>query len=413
MKLIVSHPTSNQNNRAVIKGFFNAKILNEFHTSIASFSGDFLDKLSSLGPLNEITRRQFDLELKALTHMSPSTELGRLISSKLGLKNLTKHETGMFSIDSVYRNLDKKVASKLNKLSKQGLNAVYAYEDGAYHSFKKAKQLNLKCLYDLPIGYWRTARKLMATEQAIWPEWATTMTGFQDSEEKLQRKDDELAMADLILVASSFTAKTLTDYQGALSPVKVIPYGYPKPIEVRDYHISNRPLKLLFVGGLSQRKGIANMFAAVDNLGARIQLTVVGHKAVNDCNALNTALLKHEWIPSLPHDQVLKLMQAHDVLLFPSLFEGFGLVITEAMSQGTPVITTYRTAGPDLIEHGRNGWLVEAGSTESLQQCIEELLSNPEKIGKVGKAAKESARLRPWSLYGQELAEAIKEQYSI
>jgi glycosyltransferase involved in cell wall biosynthesis len=413
-KVLVSHPTSNQNNRAAIKGFFDANMLEGFYTTIASFPGDVSDTLSRLGPFSEIARRHFELELKPLTHALPITELGRLISSKLGVKHLTKHEKGAFSIDSVYRNLDKGVAAKLEKLSKQGLDAVYAYEDGAYITFNRAKQFNLKCLYDLPIGYWRTAKRLMALEQEVWPEWAATITGLQDSEAKLRRKDDELAMANLILVASSFTAKTLNDYQGGvLAPVKVIPYGFPNPVENRDYQMGKRPLKLLFVGGLSQRKGIANMFAAVENLGKHVQLTVVGHKAVDDCNALNNALSRHEWIHSLPHSQVLKLMQVHDVLLFPSLFEGFGLVITEAMSQGTPVITTDRTAGPDLIEHGRNGWLVEAGSTESLQQCIEGLLLNPEQIIKVGKAARESARLRPWVKYGQELAETITKQYQI
>lgn len=388
-------------------------MLGGFYTTIASFPGDILNALSGLGPFSEIARRQFDLELKPLTHASPITELGRLISSKLGINHLIKHEKGIFSVDSVYRNLDKKMAARLSKLSKSDLDAVYAYEDGAYHTFNKAKQLDLKCLYDLPIGYWRTAKRLMALEQEIWPEWSATITGLKDSELKLQRKDAELAMANLILVASSFTAKTLNDYPGTLAPVKVIPYGFPKPVEARDYQMSNRPLKLLFVGGLSQRKGIANMFAAVEKLGKRVQLTVVGHKAVDDCNALNNALSRHKWIHSLPHSQVLKLMQAHDVLLFPSLFEGFGLVITEAMSQGTPVITTDRTAGPDLIEHGGNGWLVEAGSTESLQQCIEDLLLNPEQIIKVGKAARESARLRPWTQYGEELAETIMKQYQI
>ena len=50
-------------------------------------------------------------------------------------------------------------------------------------------------------------------------------------------------------------------------------------------------------------------------------------------------------------------MKEHDVLIFPSLFEGFGLVITEAMAQGTPVITTDRTAGPDVISDNENGCL--------------------------------------------------------
>lgn len=173
----------------------------------------------------------------------------------------------------------------------------------------------------------------------------------------------------------------------------------------------NRALKLLFVGGLSQRKGIANMFAAVDKLLPHVELTVVGRKSTNDCNALNAALSKHQWIASLPHSEVLKLMQAHDVLLFPSLFEGFGLVITEAMSQGTPVITTDRTAGPDLIDHGHNGWLVEAGSTDAIQKCLEDILVNPEKIKEVGQAASNTAKGRPWEVYGIEIADAILKHY--
>jgi len=100
-------------------------------------------------------------------------------------------------------------------------------------------------------------------------------------------------------------------------------------------------------------------------------------------------------------------MKQHDILLFPSLFEGFGLVITESMSQGTPVITTERTAGPDLINHDENGWLIEAGSTEGLIASIEDAIRRPAQIVDAGKAAMETARLRPWEVYGKELAASI------
>ena len=368
LKIIISHPTSNQNNRAVLKGLLDAGLLHKFYTAIGIFSGDFLNRLSNLKPLKEISRRRFDLNLKPFTVMAPVMEVGRLMSSKLGLKFLTMHESGLFSVDAVYRNLDKKVAASLKKTSKQGLNAIYAYEDGAYYSFKAAKENHIECLYDLPIGYWKTARELLKNEIVVWPEWEATLQGFKDSEAKLKRKDDELALADRIFVASSFTAKTLEDFPEKLAPITVIPYGFPEVIKNRVYNIGDRPLKLLFVGGLSQRKGIANMFKAIASLTPHVELTVIGRKPTNDCEPLNQALARHNWIPSVPHDDVLKHMQEHDVLLFPSLFEGFGLVITEAMSQGTPVITTDRTAGPDIIEHDVNGWLVEAGSTKALQQ---------------------------------------------
>jgi glycosyltransferase involved in cell wall biosynthesis len=126
-----------------------------------------------------------------------------------------------------------------------------------------------------------------------------------------------------------------------------------------------------------------------------------------NCPVLNKELAKHKYIPSLAHAEILKIMREHDVFIFPSLFEGFGLVITEAMSQGTPVITTDRTAGPDLITHGKNGWLSEAGSTDALYNAIAALLNNPDSVPEAGLAAMKKANSRPWAVYGQELAAAI------
>jgi glycosyltransferase involved in cell wall biosynthesis len=406
MKVIVSHPTGNANVRAAVAGMFDADILTAYYTAIASFPGTFLDGLGTLRPFSEIHRRRLDARFKTLTHLHPWREAGRLMALKARLAKLTTHETGMFSIDAVYKSLDRKVASNMHNYA--NVNAIYAYEDASVYSFKQAKEAGLQCLYDLPIGYWRAGRKLLENEADRWPDWAATLTTFNDSEIKLARKDEELKLADRIFVASSFTAKTLEYYPGVIAPIKVIPYGFPVASDVKEYdNVHSRPLKLLFVGGLSQRKGIADVFAAVNKLGRHVELTIVGSKTGNNCPALDTELAKHKWIPSLPHASILKIMKEHDVLVFPSLFEGFGLVITEAMAQGTPVITTERTAGPDIIEHNNNGWLVKAGDEQDIQHTIEKLLQQPQLIANVGKAAMETARLRPWHVYGKELAEAI------
>lgn len=405
--LIISHPTSNANSRAVVNGLVQSGLLREFHTAIAAFPNSSLYRIGGVKPFSEIRRRGFENELKEFTYSSPKKEVGRLLTSKLGLKSFTQHEKGVFSVDAVYAHQDKKVAGRLKKFGNKRFDAVYAYEDGAYYSFKEAEKHEVTKLYDLPIGYWRSARKLLQAEIEQWPEWAATLTGFKDSEEKLKRKDKELAMANRIFVASSFTANSLKEYPGELAPIEVIPYGFPQAITSRKYH-NHKKLKALFVGGLSQRKGVANMFAAVEKLKDNVSLTVVGRKTSNSCVALNAALKKHNWIPSLPHHEVLELMQQHDILLFPSLFEGFGMVITEAMSQGTPVITTERTAGPDLIDDGNNGLLINAGDTDALVEKLENLLSNRDQIETMGKAALETARLRPWKAYGNELSCAIK-----
>jgi glycosyltransferase involved in cell wall biosynthesis len=410
MKVLISHPTGNAFFRAAALGLQEAGMLSGVRTTVATYPGNIFDKLSSFAAFQEFNRRRYHPSLKNLTQTWPLYELSRIAASKAGFKKLIQQETGIFSVDAVYRALDKHVAKSLKQMAANGTNAVYAYEDGALLSFLEAKKLGLKCLYDLPIGYWRASKRLLEIECERWPEWASTLIEFGDSEAKLARKDEELLLADKIFVASQFTANTLKDFPGQLGPVDVIPYAFPPVTGSRNYASipKSQPLKLLFVGGLSQRKGIADLFAAADHLKNHVKLTVVGKKVSDqECPALDAALAKHRWIPSLAHSAVLQLMQEHDVLVFPSLFEGFGLVITEAMSQGTPVITTDRTAGPDLIKHGENGWLIEAGSTNALQAAIEELLAKPSIIAEVGRAAMETASKRTWDVYGKELVKGI------
>lgn len=407
MKLILSHPTGNEFVRAAATGFLKKDILLNFNTTFASFQGSFIDQLGSIGALSEIHRRRFDSTLKPLTNLWPWREVIRVVASRAGLKLLVKHEKGQFCVDAVYRHLDRKVAMLVNKLSENSASAVYAYEDGAIATFRAAKKQGLECVYDLPIGYWRSARELLKNERENKPEWASTILSFDDSEEKLKQKDEELRLADRIIVASQFTANTLNLYPGPLAPIDIIPYAFPEVRTSKQYRKFKIPLKLLFVGGLSQRKGIAYLFEAVETLEPFVELTIVGQKSVQNCSALNVALSKHKWIPSLPHEKVLKLMREHDVLVFPSLFEGFGLVITEAMSQGTPVITTDRTAGPEFIDHGKNGWIIEAGSSSAIKGVIEEILYNPYIIEDFGSAATETARKRTWECYGLELAETL------
>lgn len=413
MKVVLSHPTGNQNVRAALDGLNKAEMLSQFYTSIASFENGFLDNIGSLRPLQEIHRRRFDPSLRHLTKSFPYKETGRLLFSKAGLKKLTQHETGPFSVDAVYHFIDRKTAEKVRKVHRKNISAVYAYEDGAEFTFRAARESGIQCLYDLPIGYWKTARKILAEEMEKWPDWSATLTGFMDSPAKLARKNAELQMADRIFVASHFTAQTLDDFDGRLAPVEVIPYGFPPVTHKRDYSSFNgRRLKILYVGSLSQRKGIANLFAAVEAFSSHVELTVIGRRVTDNCPALEAVLKKHRWIPSLSHSDILNMMQQHDVLVFPSLFEGFGLVITEAMSQGTPVITTAHTAGPEFISDEYNGWIIEAGSTIALKNSLEKILSDTSCIKSAGRAAMDTAAKRPWEIYGKELASAVYKSIS-
>ena len=355
--------------------------------------------------VKQFFRRSFSNELVKHIYVYPVKELLRVFAIAVKWKSLVKHEEGPFCIDQINAYIDSKAAEILKKKHTQ-FDAVYAYEDSALATFEMAKTYKKICMYDLPIGYYKAARSLMQEELVKRPDWASTLTGFKDSDKKLNRKDQEIALADVIFVASTFTAYTLNEYYpSALPQIKIVPYGFPDtgPAKVYDYD-GIRPLRILFVGGLSQRKGIADVFDALDPLKESVSFTVIGRKPTDHCIPLNEGLRKHTWIESLPHSEILKQMAVHDVLVFPSLFEGFGLVITEAMSQGTPVITTNRTIGGDFIRHEENGWLVDPGNIQSIRDCIQKIIENPEAIKNNGILARETAINRPWTIYENEMS---------
>jgi glycosyltransferase involved in cell wall biosynthesis len=407
INIILSHPAGNPNVKGVLMGLQENSMLQSFHTSIACFPDSFLDKIVMIPPLKDFKRRSFDSIAQKQTRTYPYKELGRLLSQRLHFNSLLTHETGTFSIYKCCQYIDSKVTNYIQDY--RDISAVYAYEDCAVLQFAAAKKLGIKCIYDLPTGYWRASRKLLKEEYDRHPEWSDTFVGFKDSGTKLAIKDKELSMADVVFVASQFTANTLKEYQGKLPPIKIIPYGFPFANIPKENKVKNK-IKLLFVGNLSQQKGIANMFEAIRGFEKFVELTLIGKK--NNNKILEKELNNHSYLGILPHNEVLKIMREQDILLFPSLFDGFGMVISEAMSQGTPVIASERSAGPDIITHGENGWLMKAGSTISLRENIENILSNPNIIKEVGFQAIQTAKNRPWSKYGQETAESIRNLYT-
>ena len=359
------------------------------------------------GLRQQLLRRALPEPLRPLVHHSPMREAGRMLAEKLGWKFPTHHERSPFHIDAVFRSLDRRVARRL--ASGVQVNGVYAYEDAAASTFEAARERGIACLYDLPIGYWRVAHQILTEEAEREPEWACTMSGIRDTTAKLERKDRELALADTILVASSFTRQTIQAAPQAPAKVFLIPYGSPPAIASREKSRSGGPLRVLFAGSLGQRKGVGYLLKAAALLGSRIELTLFGKKISDECAPLNDALRRFRWIPSLPHAELLREMRNHDVFVFPSLFEGFGLVILEAMSQGLVVITTPHTGGPDVIADGQDGFIVPIRSVDAIVEKLELLAADQAMLAGMQEAARKTAEQRTWSAYRRRLVEVVRE----
>lgn len=395
-KIVLGHPFGNANVRQALAALSGADLLSSFVTTICAEHVPFISVLPD-SVREEIRRRSFSMvpQDKIISH--PGKELLRLLGNRVGravptLKRLAP------SVDDVWHSLDKYLETESRRNTGES-SAVYAYEDGAFATFSSSP--NVRKIYELPIGYWKSMHSLLQEERTLKPEWSSTLAGLSDSPEKLARKDVELELSDQIVVPSDFVKSTLPPLWA--EKASVVRYGCPLPAPINTKVFRERdPLKVLFCGSLGQRKGISYLFEAVERLGSHVSLTIVGSE-IAPCPALTKALAKGTWHRSLPHARVLELMRSQDVFLFPTLFEGRALVVLEALSQGLPVITTPNSGAGDVIVDGRSGFLVPIRSTDAIVAALEVLYGDRNLLAYMKEQALAIAGETTWNAYRASL----------
>jgi alpha-maltose-1-phosphate synthase len=405
--VIVSHPTGNANVAAVVEALYDEGLLAAYYTCIAWRSESAMAKVVPRG-LRAVLERRARVQLPAeLIHTRPARELTRNLLLRAGKKDWIARATHPFSIDSVYRDLDAHVARSLHRYP--GLRAVYAYEDGALLQFRTAAQQSVTRIYDLPIGYWRANRKISAEEAELQPGWKGTLKALADDDRKCALKDEELELAETVIVPSTFVRETLGMFPGEKKKIVVNPFGVPAEIAgPRARTDPNQPLRVLFVGSLSQRKGLSYLFDAVEKAGAAVTLTVIGRK-VGESPALDANCAKHRWLSSLSHAEILAEMRRHDAFVFPSLFEGMALVLGEAISQGLPVITTPNSGGIDILRDGVDGFIVPIRDPDAITARLLQLHADRALLHEMSDSALQRAGQLTWLAYRRRTLAAVRE----
>lgn len=393
--LLVSHPTGNANVREMLKSLNSIHALTAFYTTLGFSENSWYAHT----PFKKyIQRRLFPVNNQQL-HTCPLAEIFRLMNRRLFPNHNIAHKR---EIDHLYRNQDKYVAKHLHK---HALTGIYAYEDGALATFQVAKKKNLTTFYELPIAYWKTAHELLKEESVRYPAWEKTLIATQDESEKCRRKDDELNLADYIICPSDFVKNTLPTHIKETKPCVVLPYGAPLPQlkNVSKSKLTQKPLKLLFAGSLTQRKGLADVFAALKMLNPHIaQLSIVG-TPILPLQFYKQQFSHFKYFPSMPQSELFKLMSEHDLLVLPSIIEGRALVQLEALGCGLPILITPNTGGNDLIQDNHNGYLVPIRSPEIIAEKIQYLYDHPEKVLDLKKNAYETAQNHQWINYRQQV----------
>ena len=387
-RFLVSHPTGNTFVRALLDQLNDQNQLEKFFTTIGTGEG-----ANSLISAFCGEKRKYAIPDKKISRQWVP-EVARLLSKGNQEKKRRK-------VDRSYQALDHKVSLALSNYSSQ---ILHAYEDGCPVSFARAKQLGMQCSYELPIAHWATVRRLLAEEAERYPEWEPTLESTREPEEKLFRKEEELRLADRITCPSQFVLDSIPLEIRQKTPCQVSPFGSP-PCEPVDFERSqkNDTLKLLFVGSMSQRKGLADLFEAMKLLkGEPISLSILGQPSM-PMEFYRKQLAEFEYFTPCSNQKVREIMKLHDALVLPSIVEGRALVQQEALSCGLPIIVTPNAGGEDLVEEGITGHLVPIRSPEKIQEAIRAMIENKHHKEEIRKLCQKKASQYTWANYAQNI----------
>lgn len=243
-------------------------------------------------------------------------------------------------------------------------------------------------------------RELFRQEIEKVPEARASLMEEAEMSPLFAANDEACAMADAVICASTFTRSSLAA-AGSVAPAHVVGYGVDLDVfTARSAAPSAKPLTVGFVGALSQRKGARYLLGALAALPKGAARLILYTRAAIDRDLLRGfASVDVELRSGLSDTALAADIRRCDLVALPSIAEGFGLVILEAMACGVPVLCTTSTGGADFIRHRRNGLLIEPGSVAAIEQELAWALTHRDELFQLGQAARAEAEKHTWAEY--------------
>lgn len=313
--------------------------------------------------------------------------------------------------------LNVKFGHRVAKLAKKThVDAVISYDNNSMTLFSDLKRMSPETIRILDVSAANRIymKEIYKSDLQLSPDFADKLKEecpIIESEKVCERVQKEIELSQYFLVGSSFVKKSL-EYSGVKSEqIYICPYGvdtskfYRKALKIRT---ESEPIRFVFVGGTKQLKGLSYMLQAFQKVDhTKATFTIIG--ADNLYEKLKEKYAKDvNFAGMILHDKMPEVLQDYDVMVFPSLGEGFSLSMVEAMACGLPVISSTNTGANDFIENSKNGFIVPIQDTDALVDKMQWFIKHHEEIPRMGKNAIKTASALTWDNYHKKVAAAIR-----
>lgn len=279
-------------------------------------------------------------------------------------------------------------------LADQGLSIAFLLFSWYIQRRKRARLALLA--YHLVFNLWRNPMR-----RALW-RWTEGATARQ---------------ADLVIASSESARHELLTLGVSPMRVQVVPLGISRRASREEarriWH--DGPVRLLSIGTVEPRKGLEYLVLALADLrDCNWRLDVAGtvqsnyHGHLVDLARSAGLLDRIEFHGRVSDDDIDVLLSRADIFVSPSLWEGFGLAVLEAMDRGLPVVASRAGALSELIDHEYTGLLVPPADVPALAQALRRLIQDRDLRCTLGSAATVAVRERySWAETGRQIDAAL------
>jgi glycosyltransferase involved in cell wall biosynthesis len=292
------------------------------------------------------------------------------------------------------------VRQALKGCSDLGSDSIcFAYDTGALETFEYLRERGVRCVLD-QMDPNRPEADLVREEQKRWPGWQTQTPDVP--EEYFQRREQEWALADVVVVNSEFCRQALLKQGVPDSKLEIVPLSYDdngseigNHDSVPDSRLqSSDTLRVLFLGQVILRKGIQYLIEAAKALkGENVRLDVVGPMGIS-ADAMASVPINVVFQGRAMRDKASGWYSQADVFVLPTLSDGFAITQLEAMAHGLPVITTPNCGA--VVRNEVDGLVVPVRDAKTLARAISRFATDRAFLAECSRHAR--ARVRDFSL---------------
>ena len=267
---------------------------------------------------------------------------------------------------------------------------------------KKAHQQGAAYVCDRGSVHIRVQNQLLREEHAMWD---IPFAGIDPR--TIEREEAEYAEADIITVPSIFAYRSFVKQGISAEKLRLLPYG----VNVSRFQPVAEPatdqFDVLFVGAMSLQKGIQYLVPAYQKIShPNKSLTFVGAPSQELIQMLK---LRNLWsadtkvLGHVPQTELKNIMSRSHVLVLPSVQDGFGMVMAQAMACACPIIASRNTGAEDLFKDGDEGFVVPIRDVNALAERLQQLADKPKERAAMGKRALTRVQaLGGWNSYGEK-----------